>query len=317
MGPAKIFGHLNEIVCTSVAVPGDLTSLKDLLKVTEIFGQAPVLALFSELPRLQRGVGITAKNVTFVTVTLGVDSFQDSNKEDDPDSHLFDFSALERIPERDQDLIQWSPSPKQKSMEQKEDSPTKPEFRLTKKPAALGNSSKANTLPSGPSSSTSSAAKSRGKRSHADVFAAETQKQNEILQALGKDKHERRMAELAVKRQRLEIDIQRDHLAAEERRLAAEDRRREAEYKREREREQHQLVMMRMQLAMQNGKWEFVWWDGKEFGSSGRDWDDGYVQCIRRGRGRWVTFFFQVIRMTCKKNAPMQTIPKFPTKLER
>jgi hypothetical protein len=45
MGPAKIFGHLNEIVYTSVAVLGDLTSLKDLLKVTEIFYQAPVLAL--------------------------------------------------------------------------------------------------------------------------------------------------------------------------------------------------------------------------------------------------------------------------------
>ncbi|KAJ7487737.1 hypothetical protein B0H11DRAFT_2230462 [Mycena galericulata] len=175
-----------------------------------------------------------------------------NDDDDDVDSQVFD---LERTPERDQEsqpLTVWSPSPKAKSSEHGDD-PTSPppklDLKLTKKP--LRNSGKANVLSS--SSSASSVTKPRGKRSHAEAFAAETQKQNEILAALGKNKHDRRMAELSVKRQRLENDIQRENLAAEERRLAAEDRRREAEHKREREREQHQLMMMRMQLTMQNG----------------------------------------------------------------
>ncbi|KAJ7469520.1 hypothetical protein FB451DRAFT_1176760 [Mycena latifolia] len=184
---------------------------------------------------------------------------------------LFTPDGVERTPERtpepdSQPISQWSPTPVKgtptpididNDTDHSASPPPKLRLMFSKKPQALRNSSKPNVLSSGHSSSassTSSAVKTRGgKRSRAEALAEETDKQNKILAELGKNKHDRRMAELAVKRQKLEVDLQRESLAAEERRLAAEDRRREADHKREREREQHQLMMMRMQFSMQQG----------------------------------------------------------------
>jgi hypothetical protein len=174
---------------------------------------------------------------------------------------LFNFAGLERTPDRisesgSEPIPDWSPTPtKTKPIEIDDDdddtSPPKFQLRPPKKPAALQNSSKGNSGSTSSASSSSSTVKPRAKkRSRADAFAEETEKQNQILQQLGKEKHDRRMAELAVKRQKLEVDLQRDTLAAEERRLAADERRREADHKREREREQHQLMMMRIQFTM-------------------------------------------------------------------
>ncbi|KAJ7887972.1 hypothetical protein B0H13DRAFT_2342151 [Mycena leptocephala] len=179
----------------------------------------------------------------------------------DSEQDLFNFAGLERTPDRisesgSEPIPDWSPTPtKTKPIEIDDDdddtSPPKFQLRPPKKPAALQNSSKGNSGSTSSASSSSSTVKPRAKkRSRADAFAEETEKQNQILQQLGKEKHDRRMAELAVKRQKLEVDLQRDTLAAEERRLAADERRREADHKREREREQHQLMMMRMQFTM-------------------------------------------------------------------
>ncbi|KAJ7085306.1 hypothetical protein C8R44DRAFT_752903 [Mycena epipterygia] len=181
------------------------------------------------------------------------------------DRDLFGHGCLDHTPAHSpepspnsQPITEWSPSPtKSASIELDAHSPPpKLSLKLPQKPQALRNSSKPNVHSCTPTSSASSSSvKPRaGKRSRTDAFADETEKQNKILAGFGKDKHDRRMAELAVKRQKLEVDLQRESLAAEERRLAAEDRRREAEHKREREREQHQLMLLRMQLTMQHGR---------------------------------------------------------------
>ncbi|KAJ7827203.1 hypothetical protein B0H13DRAFT_2373968 [Mycena leptocephala] len=156
----------------------------------------------------------------------------------DSEQDLFNFAGLERTPDRitesgSEPIPDWSPTPtKTKPIEIDDDdddtSPPKFQLRPPKKPAALQNSLKGNLGSTSSVSSSSSTVKPRArKRSRADAFAEETEKQNQILQQLGKEKHDRRMVELAVKRQKLEVDLQRDTLAAEERRLAADERRRE------------------------------------------------------------------------------------------
>lgn len=54
-------------------------------------------------------------------------------------------------------------------------------------------------------------------------------------------KHERRLLELQVKRQKLDLQ-------AQERQFEAEERRRQADHQREREREQHELRLLQLRL---------------------------------------------------------------------
>lgn len=132
--------------------------------------------------------------------------------------------------------------------------PLPPKMQFPLKPNALKSSAKGNSASNTPLSSGSSSApvKTRGKRTHAEAFADENKAQNETLALLGTQKHERRLAELEVKKQKLQLALLEKTQLAEERRAAAEDRRREAEYVREREREKHQLVVLCQRTMMQN-----------------------------------------------------------------
>ncbi|KAJ7233813.1 hypothetical protein C8J57DRAFT_1532137 [Mycena rebaudengoi] len=133
-------------------------------------------------------------------------------------------------------------------------SPTPVKLQLLAKSAASRASMKEN------SATTPSATKPRGKRSRVEAFAEESRLQVETLARLGQQKHERCLVELEVKKRRLDVDAlekqqayQHENMLVEERRLAAEDRRREEQFKRDREREKHELEMMRFKWMMQNG----------------------------------------------------------------
>jgi hypothetical protein len=100
---------------------------------------------------------------------------------------------------------------------------------------------------------TTSSKKAKGKRTHQDAFADENKSEAMVLASMASDKHtrkmaehEQRMAELGIKKQRMDLEAKGKHLEAEER-LAA------ARFQREREKELHDLEMLRLRLQYQGG----------------------------------------------------------------
>lgn len=74
-----------------------------------------------------------------------------------------------------------------------------------------------------------------------------------VLASIAADKHARkmaehaqRMAELGIKKQRMDIEANGKHLEVEDRRIAAQ-------HQREREKEQHDMQMLRLRLQYQGG----------------------------------------------------------------
>ena len=74
------------------------------------------------------------------------------------------------------------------------------------------------------------------KRTLQDTFAEGSAKENQILERLGTQKHERAIGELELKRRKL------DHKAMEK------------QHQREREREQHEFRMMQMRMIMSQNR---------------------------------------------------------------
>lgn len=91
----------------------------------------------------------------------------------------------------------------------------------------------------------------KGKRSHQDAFADENKAEAEILATLAAGKHARKMAEHAQRMVELEIKKRRMDLEANEKRLQAEDRRLASQHQREREKEAHDMQMLRLRLQYQ------------------------------------------------------------------
>ena len=93
--------------------------------------------------------------------------------------------------------------------------------------------------------------KAQGKRSRQEAFADENRAEAEILASLAGEKHARKMAEHAQRMVELGIKKQRMDLEATEKKLQAEDRRLTAQHQREREKEAHDLQMLRLRLQYQ------------------------------------------------------------------
>lgn len=72
-----------------------------------------------------------------------------------------------------------------------------------------------------------------------------------VLANLASDKHTRKMAEFAQRLAELEIKKQRLDLDAKVKRLEAEERLEAARHQREREKEQHDMEMLRLRLQYQ------------------------------------------------------------------
>lgn len=97
----------------------------------------------------------------------------------------------------------------------------------------------------------STSQKAQGKCSRQEAFADENRAEAEILASLAGEKHARKMAEHAQRMVELGIKKQRMDLEASEKRLQAEDRRLTAQHQREREKEAHDLQMLRLRLQYQ------------------------------------------------------------------
>jgi hypothetical protein len=130
--------------------------------------------------------------------------------------------------------------------------------------SVFGSSSKPNT-PTPSSTKTSSKAKAIAsnqprsaikslKRSRVEAFRDETAIGNQQVVELASKKLDAKMAELAVKRQKLEVvgnrEIEKERLVAEERQLVAKERIMEKEHQRQREKEEHAERMLRMQIEL-------------------------------------------------------------------
>lgn len=111
--------------------------------------------------------------------------------------------------------------------------------------------SKASTPSSRPLSRVSTSQKAQGKRSRQEAFADENRAEAEILASLAGEKHARKMAEHAQRMVELGIKKQRMDLEATDKQLQAEDRRLAAQHQREREKEAHDLQMLRLRLQFQ------------------------------------------------------------------
>ena len=85
----------------------------------------------------------------------------------------------------------------------------------------------------------------RNKRSVHEMLAEDAEVENKMLDKLSNQKHERHLADLALKRQKLETQAAMSRQAAEERQQAAK-------HQREREREQHQLRILQLQYQMRS-----------------------------------------------------------------
>jgi hypothetical protein len=105
---------------------------------------------------------------------------------------------------------------------------------VTPFPSTAGSSSKVKAEATSVTPSRASTPRSRttSKRSIQDAFAEGTAKDNQLLERLGTQKHERAIGELELKRRKLENKAM------------------EKQHQREREREQHQIRMMQMQMMM-------------------------------------------------------------------
>jgi hypothetical protein len=102
------------------------------------------------------------------------------------------------------------------------------------------------------SRTTSTSQKGRGKRTRQEAFADENKAETEVLAALAAEKHTRKMAEHAQRMAELEIKKQRLNLEANEKRMQAEERRIIAQHQREREKEVHDMQMLRLRLQYQD-----------------------------------------------------------------
>ena len=113
-------------------------------------------------------------------------------------------------------------------------------------------SSSASTKVSTPSTRPpSTLQKTQGKCSRQDAFADENRAEAEILATLAGEKHARKMAEHAQRMVELGIKKQRIDLEATDKQLQAKDRRLAAQHQREREKEAHDLQMLRLRLQYQ------------------------------------------------------------------
>jgi len=84
------------------------------------------------------------------------------------------------------------------------------------------------------------------KRAFQDVFAEGSVKENEMLERLGTQKHERALGEQELKRRKLEQKvIERQHQREQHQREVEREQR-----EREREREQHEYRMLQMRMVM-------------------------------------------------------------------
>ena len=101
------------------------------------------------------------------------------------------------------------------------------------------------------SRTTSTSQKGRGKRTRQEAFADENKAETEVLAAIAAEKHTRKMAEHAQWMAELEIKKQRINLEANDKRLQAEDRRIIAQHQQEREKEAHDMQMLRLRLQYQ------------------------------------------------------------------
>lgn len=130
--------------------------------------------------------------------------------------------------------------------------------------SVFGSSSKPNT-PTPSSTKASSKAKAIAsnqprsaikslKRSRVEAFRDETAIGNQQVVELASKKLDAKMAELAVKRQKLEVvgnrELEKERLVAEERQLVAKERIMEKEHQRQREKEEHAERMLRMQIEL-------------------------------------------------------------------
>jgi hypothetical protein len=93
------------------------------------------------------------------------------------------------------------------------------------------------------------------KRSRVDAFRDETPFGNQqIVMDLASKKLDHKMAELAVKRKKLDVvghrEREKERLVAEERKMAAQERILEKEHKRQREAEEHAERMIRLQIEL-------------------------------------------------------------------
>ena len=79
----------------------------------------------------------------------------------------------------------------------------------------------------------------RNKRSVHEMLAEDAEVENKMLDKLSNQKHERHLADLALKRQKLETQAAMSRQAAEERQQAAKH-----------QREQHQLRILQLQYQM-------------------------------------------------------------------
>jgi hypothetical protein len=93
-----------------------------------------------------------------------------------------------------------------------------------------------------------SSQKNKGKRTRQDAFMDKNKQEAAALARMTADKHARKMAEHAQCMAELEIKKQRMDIETKGKLLEAEDRRIAAQHQCEHEKEQHEMQMLRLRL---------------------------------------------------------------------
>ena len=109
------------------------------------------------------------------------------------------------------------------------------------------------SAPFSASVATPSSLKAKGKWTHQEAFADKSKAKAEVLNKLVADKHTRKMAEYAQHMAELEIKKQRLDMEAKGKHLEAEECLATAQHQREREKKQHEMEMLRLRLQYQGG----------------------------------------------------------------